>query len=313
MKVFFSHASQLSSLVREVRGQLPRFLDDWLDEDRLCWGENLSVSIASAIRTGCDFVLIFLDERALRSDWVRKELEWALEREDEIGRTFLLPIVVESIPPDALPDSLRSRVQLRLADHKQASVSALASQIAERLFQLIAKSFDSQQGGEAQDHDKPNLRDKVAQLAERIVQDDFLSDVIVGIPRGGLVVAAYLSKQMQRSKPIPVVSLWPYIGFENSFENSFNHVVFTRGDFEVKEPDAVKVLIVDDICRSGRTLRDARAYLEGRIDASSFVIRTAAISYYEGQYTVATAPNYLVDKPSEPIRDFRGDVEPAAR
>jgi len=285
-------------------------LDAWLDEDTLCWGDDLHRSIRSAIRTGSDFVLIFLDDSAIRSVWVRRELEWALEHESQIGRTFLLPIVV-AIPTDALPDTLRDRVQLRLADYQQASVSSLASQIAEHLFQLVVRSFDLQNAGgrplvEAQDHDKPNLVDKVAQLADKIVQDDFSPDVIIGIPRGGLVVAAFLSKQMEQHKLIPVVSLWPHPGFENSL----NHVVFTPKDFNAGETDKVKVLIVDDICRSGKTLMDARAYLERRIDASIFVIKTAAVSYYEGLYTGATPPTYFVDKPSTAIRDFGGDVEP---
>ena len=39
MKVFLSHSSRDQALVREVKGLLPDFLNTWLDEDSLCWGD----------------------------------------------------------------------------------------------------------------------------------------------------------------------------------------------------------------------------------------------------------------------------------
>jgi hypothetical protein len=82
------------------------------------------------------------DDGALNSNWVKQELEWASEYERQIGRNFLLPVVVAAKSDDVLPDVLRHRVQLRLTDHTEASVSTLASQIAERLFQLVVRSFE---------------------------------------------------------------------------------------------------------------------------------------------------------------------------
>ena len=239
------------------------------------------------------------------------ELKWALEHEKQIGRTFLLPIVVEAIPDHSLPDTLSKRVALRLPDHQRASVSMLASQISEHLFQLVARSFDSQNAadhslGTSQHHDKASLEDKVAQLADRLVKDGFMPDIIIGIPRGGLVVAAFLSKQMEQHTLIPVVSLWPHPGFDNTF----NNVGFTQEDFSFANTHKVRVLILDDICRSGRTLVGARTHLERRIDASNCVIKTATISFYEGLYSGATSPNYFVDKPKAAIRDFGGDIDP---
>jgi hypoxanthine phosphoribosyltransferase len=311
MRIFLSHPSRLKPLLREIRGQLPEFLQAWLDEDALCWGDDLGRTINSAIRTGSDFVLMFLDQGALDSAWVRRELEWSLEHESKIGRSFVLPIVVEAIASASLPVTLRNRVYLRLADYQEVAVSTLASQISEQLFKLVVRSFDSQNSpdqklGTSQHHDKPTLAGKVAQLADSVIGDGFVPDIIIGIPRGGLVVAAGLSKDMERHRLIPVTSLWPH----PQFDNHLNRVVFAREDYGISGTEKIRILLVDDICRSGRTLNDARAYLEGRIDPSSCVIKTGTIAFYKGVYTRAISPNYFVDRPPAPIRDFGGDIEP---
>ena len=40
MKIFLSHSSRDQALVREVKELLPSFLNTWLDEDSLCWGDS---------------------------------------------------------------------------------------------------------------------------------------------------------------------------------------------------------------------------------------------------------------------------------
>ena len=40
----------------------------------------LNARIEAAIRRDCDFVLVFIDEHALASDWVRRETALALRR-----------------------------------------------------------------------------------------------------------------------------------------------------------------------------------------------------------------------------------------
>jgi hypoxanthine phosphoribosyltransferase len=70
----------------------------------------------------------------------------------------------------------------------------------------------------------------------------------------------------------------------------------------------VKILIVDDICRSGRTLAEARTFVEDSIDHGDFAIKTAAISFYRS-YSRATEPSFFVDRPQESVRDASGDVE----
>lgn len=71
---------------------LPHFLDSWLDEESLSWGESLPARLKATIQSGVDLLIIFLDNDALSSEGVNQELEWALEREKELNRIFVLPI-----------------------------------------------------------------------------------------------------------------------------------------------------------------------------------------------------------------------------
>jgi len=42
---------------------------------------DINVSIRNAIQDEADFVIFFLGREAMKSEWVRRECEWALERE----------------------------------------------------------------------------------------------------------------------------------------------------------------------------------------------------------------------------------------
>lgn len=167
-----------------------------------------------------------------------------------------------------------------------------------------------------QDHNQPNLVEKVKKLTNQLVGDRFLPDLIVAIPRGGLIIAGILSKQLGDEKIVPVISL-SHLDAPVGFNNPFNRFGFTLQDFGTA--NGVKILIVDDICRSGRTLVEAKAFLESSIrnqhlperssrKESDFVIKTAAISFYRS-YFRATAPVYFVDRPKESIRDASGEYE----
>lgn len=142
MKIFLSHSSRDKALVREVKELLPRFLDDWLDEDKLCWGDSFPKQLKETIQSGIDFLLIFLDTHALNSNWVMQELDWAIQRERELNRTFVLPILLEDAN---LPDRLKDRLSLKLIDQNRSSVEDLAKRITENLFHLVAKSYSSLQ------------------------------------------------------------------------------------------------------------------------------------------------------------------------
>jgi hypoxanthine phosphoribosyltransferase len=180
-------------------------------------------------------------------------------------------------------------------------VTYLALRMPEAVGIRSAKRSDS----DSQHHNTPSLADKVARLKDVLVGKNFLPDLIIGISRGGLAVAALLSKSFPGDRIIPVISLYPH----PKFGNSFNHIGFRREDFNRTSNDPLNVLIIDDICYKGHTLRDAKEYVENRIDPSAFKIETAAISFYE-QYSQPIAPTFYVYRPKAEIRDFSGDLEP---
>ena len=80
MKIFLSHASESKPLVRRLTEPLPPHVSIWLDRDVMAPGQRFGPRIESAIRRECDFVLVFIDEHALASDWVKREAALALEK-----------------------------------------------------------------------------------------------------------------------------------------------------------------------------------------------------------------------------------------
>ena len=145
MRIFLSHRSRDKALVREFKSFLPSFLNTWLDEDSLTWGEFFPAALKSSIQSGVDFLVIFLDNDSLKSAWVKQELEWALERERELKRTFVLPILLEEVDQDNLPPGFTNRLFLKLSDYTRASVESLADKATLQLFQLVVESFSGLQ------------------------------------------------------------------------------------------------------------------------------------------------------------------------
>ncbi len=141
MRIFLSHRSRDKALVREFRDLLPRFLDTWLDEDSLSWGNTFPAELRSSIQSGVDFLIIFLDNEALKSEWIKRELEWAIKREKELNRTFILPILLEEVSSENLPSGFSERLSIRLIDFHRASVESLAKKATLQLFQLGVESM----------------------------------------------------------------------------------------------------------------------------------------------------------------------------
>ena len=162
-------------------------------------------------------------------------------------------------------------------------------------------------GSRSQHHDQPFFRRKIKTLRERLDQNSFRPQLIMAISRSGLAVGGDLAKQLGDKEIVPVISLSRTRGRE--FDNPFNHVSFTHSDFDLNTTDPIRILIVDDICLTGRTLDDARAYVKRHVDPDKFVIETAAISYYDSHQTRATPPSFFVDVIDHPVRDAFGDLE----
>ena len=156
------------------------------------------------------------------------------------------------------------------------------------------------------DHDYA-LRFRVDKLRERLIGHDFLPQLIVGLSRSGLAAAGMLAKRLGKERIVPVISLIR-LGAPGDFVNRFNVMEFGRHDFHDGAEQPIKVLIVDDIARSGRTLVAAKSYVEDAI-GRDFVVKTAALTFYAESNS--SEPSFVVQREKRgSVRDVAGVLEP---
>ena len=116
MKVFISHASE----DKELATRLSRFLRDeglevWSDED-IMPGDNWAQKVSQALKES-EAMVVLVSSAALESDWVRREIEFALGTEGYKER--LIPVFVgsrDTIPQDRIPWILRHLNGVELTD-----------------------------------------------------------------------------------------------------------------------------------------------------------------------------------------------------
>jgi hypothetical protein len=85
--------------------------------------------------------LAFIGEAALKSDWVLKELEWALERENDPNVPFFLPVIMGDLNQDEIPEFISGKRYLSLNGYETASIEALAKEAQRQIFGIIAKDW----------------------------------------------------------------------------------------------------------------------------------------------------------------------------
>lgn len=141
MRVFLSHSSRIKPLVREVRGYLPQHVNTWIDEKDLLAGDPVERRIRNAIQSDCDFLVVFLDDHVVKSPWVAKELEWAREEEERLGRPFIIPVVIEDVHLGDL-EWLRERLYLRCHGYTEVDISGLASELSSALFGWLSRDIE---------------------------------------------------------------------------------------------------------------------------------------------------------------------------
>jgi DeoR/GlpR family transcriptional regulator of sugar metabolism len=142
MQIFLSHSSRQKPLVREIRKNLPEHLSTWIDEQKLLFGDSLTQSIETTIRSETDYVLLFLDDHAASSDWVKKEIKWTLQAEKALNRTILLPIIIDEVAVAKMDDlQFKDRKYLILKDYVESSVRTLSENITSELFARVCRDI----------------------------------------------------------------------------------------------------------------------------------------------------------------------------
>ena len=95
MKIFISYSTRDEKIVRKIVSLIPSSVYTWIDHKSLTGGNILSRKIKKGI-SEADVFFVFISNNSVESAWVRKEIKWALEKEDKIKHDFIVPIVLST-------------------------------------------------------------------------------------------------------------------------------------------------------------------------------------------------------------------------
>ena len=105
-KIFLSHTSTDKKFVRKLGADLRRYGHTiWIDEAEI----NIGDSLIGKIRDGLDsvdYVAVVLSEASIKSEWVKKEIEIASNREIEEKKVVVLPLLIQNVE---LPGFLKGK------------------------------------------------------------------------------------------------------------------------------------------------------------------------------------------------------------
>lgn len=125
--VFVSHSSSDAAVVRRLREALaPHGVELWIDRRELASGEPLDPEIAAAI-DGAAHVIVVLSPEALKSAWVKKEVDYAKEVRARRPGFRLVPVLRPPFEPEMTSWILgEDVVAIRLDDEPGAFDRAVA-------------------------------------------------------------------------------------------------------------------------------------------------------------------------------------------
>jgi len=106
--LFLSHTHADKPFVRELKKKLEKrgVGKVWLDEAELMLGDSLQQKIAEGIKKTKYFGVV-LSPASIKSNWVKKELEIAMNREIETDKVVVLPLLYQ---PCELPSFLQGKL-----------------------------------------------------------------------------------------------------------------------------------------------------------------------------------------------------------
>ena len=163
MKIFISYKREdeklRDELVSRLKAVLPDSFEFWTDIKRLRWGSNFPEEIRTAIMKDVDFFITVVTDRAGSSDWMLKELKLAQEREKEIRRGFILPIVKEGTSASALWNELDldSTNYAVISPDDNEAFGRQIEWIKDKLFEIICTDFEKML--------RPGLDDRIREMA----------------------------------------------------------------------------------------------------------------------------------------------------
>ena len=145
MKVFLSHSSMNKSNVKAIIKYMPKQILTWLDETNLIWGSKLDETFESVIKTEIDYVIVFISGSRKDNVWVLKELTWAIEKECELGRCIVLPVIMPNVNSDPYIEypELANKKFITLDNYEETGFKSCAEKITTQLLALIINDLDN--------------------------------------------------------------------------------------------------------------------------------------------------------------------------
>ena len=114
--IFISYSTANKNFALRLTSDLENFGHQvWLDERKINIGDSLIEKIREGIDT-VDFVLAILSKTSVKSEWVKKELEIASNREIDEKRIIVLPILIEDV---ILPGFLKGKLYADFTNQRQ--------------------------------------------------------------------------------------------------------------------------------------------------------------------------------------------------
>ena len=94
--IFLSHTSADKPFVRELKSRLEAHgvKEVWLDEAEILVGDSLTKKIDEGLKK-TKYIGVVLSPKSIKSAWVEKELEIAIDREISTGEVAVLPLLYE--------------------------------------------------------------------------------------------------------------------------------------------------------------------------------------------------------------------------
>ena len=91
----------------------------------------------------CNFFVVFISQSAIDSGWVRQEVEWAKQRESQLSRIFILPILLDGLPVAKLADlDLAGVKALTVHGFEKSHAQALSKQLVDQISAHCAKLLE---------------------------------------------------------------------------------------------------------------------------------------------------------------------------
>ena len=194
MRLFMSHASEDKPFVQALQAALPAHVRVWLDVENLYAGHSLSDELRRAVLDENDYLVLFVSPHSLQSDWVAQEMRWALEREADLLRPFVVPVFLSGTAEEPPAGSQFAPLWKRIYLKCPAEPLAGAAELSHHLFALLSDWIET-----AGDHSRRRFIARLRTDLTRFKDEAFLMVAAMGVPLQVLATREEAHAQFARS------------------------------------------------------------------------------------------------------------------